>query len=62
MKTATVRTASDLNIQASNDPQPVSRRSYKLPTRIVATDPLYSELEMRYGGGFAQWLVDRMDE
>ncbi len=27
----------------------------------VANDTLYAELEMRYGGGFAQWIVDRMN-
>jgi hypothetical protein len=26
-----------------------------------SNDLLYLELEMRYGGGFAQWVVDRMD-
>jgi len=24
----------------------------------AANDSLYNELEMRYGGGFAQWIID----
>lgn len=27
----------------------------------VANDTLYDYLESRYGGGFAQWVVDGMD-
>ncbi|MDD9901199.1 MAG: hypothetical protein OXT65_09500 [Alphaproteobacteria bacterium] len=26
----------------------------------AANDTLYDELEARYGGGFAQWVVDRV--
>lgn len=26
----------------------------------AANDVFYGELEMRYGGGFAQWVADRM--
>jgi hypothetical protein len=29
-------------------------------TQIAANDTLFHELEMRYGSGFAQWVVDRM--
>ncbi len=28
---------------------------------MVANDTLYKELEMRYGGGFAQWIIDDLN-
>ena len=27
---------------------------------LAANDTLYDELEARYGGGFAQWITDRI--
>lgn len=32
-----------------------------LPAAPAANDSFYHELEMRYGGGFAQWLMDRLE-
>ncbi|MDD9900263.1 MAG: hypothetical protein OXT65_04730 [Alphaproteobacteria bacterium] len=31
------------------------------PVRPAANDELYDELELRYGGAFAQWVVDRLN-
>jgi hypothetical protein len=30
--------------------------------QVAANTNLYSELEKRYGGGFAQWMVDRIEQ
>jgi hypothetical protein len=44
--------------------------SYDIPAKdaqalaeiLPANDSLYAVLEARYGGGFAQWVVDRLGE
>jgi hypothetical protein len=38
----------------SNDPLPT-------PAEIARSENFYRDLEKRYGCGFAQWLVDKMD-
>lgn len=42
---------------AAKQAQPVETAETAKP-RIAANDTLYGELEMRYGGAFAQWVVD----
>ncbi len=42
--------------------RPVGKIRAKANTKPeAANDLLYAEMETRYGAGFAQWLVDRMN-
>jgi hypothetical protein len=37
---------------------PKASVDHYVSTHPAANDTLYSELELRYGGAFAQWIVD----